>query len=473
MIRLLWFFWSCRVCRAAAVPARFYSWCLAPTCIVFTAVTSVAENAIPAPPASHADVVYSVVDVSSGAVLASKEALKPVKPASVMKIVTTGAALERLGPSYQFKTEFFLIQAGKGRAASLGVKGYGDPDLTIEALWIAARALRVRGISEVADIYVDQSAYGAIMPRKGQSAYQAAVTPLALNFNVATLYVCPEKAGRAARVSLDPWEATHRFIGQIKSLQGGRSSFYVDEVRDERMLSYQLRGGIRAGKGCSTVLRSVANPSRYFGDVFGEVLGAVGIRYTGRLREAPVPQGAQRVYEHRSKPLRMIVDGLNRYSNNFVAEQLTYVMGRSADGGYEHSRGTAVMTAFLRRVGAETTSLKIVDGSGLSHMNRLSARSVTRVLTYMFRDSALRPEFVSSLSVAGRDGTLKKRKTLGAHGVVRGKTGTLNGVKTLAGYVSCKSGKTAGFAILQNAVTSSRLSEKWEVSFLRLVQQQC
>jgi len=188
------------------------------------------------------------------------------------------------------------------------------------------------------------------------------------------------------------------------------------------------------------------------------LLRQVGVEVEGGYSVGTPPAGSRELFAHKSEPLRLIVDGLNHYSTNFVAEQLAYAIGRMSNGKWDHAVGLERMQAFLQQLGAAAKEAFFIDASGLSHGNRLSARAVSRVLFEMANDVKLAPEFESSLSVAGRSGTLTE-KHFGVKGLMlRAKTGTINGVSALAGYLTAANGKKYAFALLQNGGKS-----KWRL----------
>ncbi|MBX7145175.1 MAG: D-alanyl-D-alanine carboxypeptidase, partial [Oligoflexia bacterium] len=170
---------------------------------------------------------------------------------------------------------------------------------------------------------------------------------------------------------------------------------------------------------------------------------------------------------HPSKALRDIIEGMNHFSNNFVAEQIVFALGQQADGSFVHEQGVDRIKRYLRSIGVAEDEIGLVDGSGLDRDNRLSAHAIVQTLRAMARKEFLDVEFMNSFSVAGRNGTLRERgqRSLGsrpgstaeasgaggeAYPFYRGKTGTLNGASSLAGYVRDREGRLYAFALLYN-----------------------
>jgi D-alanyl-D-alanine carboxypeptidase/D-alanyl-D-alanine-endopeptidase (penicillin-binding protein 4) len=169
------------------------------------------------------------------------------------------------------------------------------------------------------------------------------------------------------------------------------------------------------------------------------------------------------MYEHASKPLVDIVRDLNHFSNNFIAEQLLLALGEVPGGGRDRQVGLDRLSRYLVDLGVPSEQVSLADASGLSHTNRLTPRSIVTVLRRMARSVEVGPEFEISLSVSGRNGTLRRRYFGGGESpTVRAKTGTLDGVSSLAGYLSGRSGKRYAFAIIGNDLASKARALKLE-----------
>jgi D-alanyl-D-alanine carboxypeptidase/D-alanyl-D-alanine-endopeptidase (penicillin-binding protein 4) len=186
--------------------------------------------------------------------------------------------------------------------------------------------------------------------------------------------------------------------------------------------------------------------------VLRSFLSAAGVEVAGNVTPGTTPENAVVLARHRSKPLSLIVRDLNKYSNNFVAEQLVKSIGAHAVGPPgTTAAGTAVLTDYLREAGGDSASCRVVDGSGFSRENRLSPRSIVAVIRRVLSDFATSYEYVSSLSVSGTDGTLGDRMGYpGLQGTVRAKTGLLDGVTAISGIMQTSSGEEVLFSIIVN-----------------------
>lgn len=387
----------------------------------------------------------------------------PFKPASVMKLLTSAVALRELGPEYTFGTEVWARGQQGDRVTILGVKGFGDPSLTLEQTWLLARAIRKEGIRNIDTLILDDSAFIATAERPGQSAYQAQATALALSFNAVAFNVCPRHE-MAARIVADPWEAAPKIIGTIKSVSSGSTSFSIDESYRANSRYYSVAGSINRADGCRTVYRSVTNPLSYFGSVFESYLQSLGVTVIQR-RRGTMPAGSKLLLKHKSKPLRQIISDLNHYSSNFTAEQILFNLGRREGDQLDRQLGLERIKQYLVNLGFADNGVNLVDASGLSHKNRLSAAVLAAVLVDMATSRALSIDYQASLPVAGRSGTLKGRR-FNSNATVRAKSGSLDGVTTLAGYAESVGGKRSVFVILQNNSTNGDELERKIVNLL-------
>lgn len=402
-------------------------------------------------------VAVLVTDLESGKTVFEKSASSPLKPASVLKVITAATVLETLGPEHRFRTQLFLDRESKGVVRNLWVKGAGDPSFTMESMWMLARRVKLMGIERIETLWFDDTAFVGSNGPQGQRAYETGSSALSFNFNSIGVEVCPSSAGRPAVVAVDPWEVGATVHGQIRTIASGSGEFSVESKGSGgkiEQVSFSVGGTIGANRECETIYRSVADPARYFGVTFRELLELLGVQVGEGPKQGATPGGASLLYSARSKPLRQIVEDLNHYSNNFIGEQLLFALGYADGSVFDRARGIARMSDYVERLGFDRDDFKIMDGSGLSHANRVTARMIMTVLKRMYSNAELGPEFVESLSVSGRNGTLKKRRFGNGDILVRGKTGTLDGVSSLAGYLQSRRGRKFAFVIIQNGPAS-------------------
>jgi len=405
-----------------------------------------------------------VLSLDTGATLYARDADALLNPASNVKLFTTAAALVRLGPEYRFETEAWLDAAGLGDGApkALYLRGKGDPTFTTERLWALAGDLQHLGLRRVGDLVLDEGWFDGerIGPgfdqESGDKTYLAPAGALSLNSNVVAIHVAPgERAGQAGRVELEPDSGFFEVVNRTRTA-GPRAArrVLVSSTADgaggrQRIV---VEGRLPAGGRPAVSWRKIDDPAQYFGQTLRRLLELRGVKVTGRVRLGAVPPGAQLLTVVESEPLADVLRRLNKSSNNFMAEQLVKTLGAVTAGPPgSWSSGLAAVEGFLASFGLPRGSYVMKNGSGMNDANRFSARQAVRLLAEMVRRFPVSAEFLASLPVAGKDGTIRWRldgpETAGQ---VRAKTGTLDGVNTLAGYLETVDGERLAFALFVN-----------------------
>jgi len=402
-----------------------------------------------------------VVEVETGRVLASHQAMEPMNPASNMKVVTAAAALWKLGAQHRYPTALY----GERKGANVGdlvLRGYGDPSLATKDLWELTRGLHREGIQKVTgDILVDQSYFDdAYVPpgfeqQPDEWAYfRAPVSAIALERNTVTLHVKPTRSGERALVTFAPSGFVD--VSGAVTTKGAGSAQSVTlsvEGRDGR-LHATVGGTIAEDSSRLRLDKRIDDPTLYAGHVLRALLEQEGIEVTGKVR-AGGTKARRRITMVMSEPLSELLPELGKESDNFYAEMIFKgLAGNKKRRGLTSEEGAQVVGAYLEQIGANTEGVVIRNGSGLFDTNRLTASLLTTVLRASYLDPSVEPEFVSQLSVAGRDGTLRWRLREGrTRGNVRAKTGTLSSVTSLSGYVTGPEGRSPlAFSILVNGV---------------------
>ncbi|MEE8209590.1 MAG: D-alanyl-D-alanine carboxypeptidase/D-alanyl-D-alanine-endopeptidase [bacterium] len=419
---------------------------------------AVASSCVP-----KADIGLHVVRLSDGATLATHQAGRLFIPASNVKLLTTAAALRILGPTYRFPTTLYATGpiAGERLRGDLVLKGFGDPELVSERLWLLAAALRRKGLREVeGDLVIDESFFDDQMraPSWGghvsTRAYYAPVAPASLNFNAAAVHVEPGPTpGQPARVLLEPQTAYLRLVNRATTGRAGsKLSLVVDRRAGQRTNTIVVGGSIPYDADRTTYYRSITHPWRYLATVLAELLRREGIAIKGTLRQGRVPESALELMTFESKPLGHITRDLNKLSNNFIAESMLKTMGASVHGPPgTFEKGLAVVEDFLRTLDIAPGTYRLRDGSGLSSANRLTPGQITKVLAAMWGDFRFRPEYLVSLAVMGMDGSVDERLTeTQARQRLRVKTGSLRGVSALSGYGVSADAEELAFSIIIN-----------------------
>jgi D-alanyl-D-alanine carboxypeptidase/D-alanyl-D-alanine-endopeptidase (penicillin-binding protein 4) len=401
-----------------------------------------------------------VADASTGEVLASHLPDLMLNPASCAKILTSVTALAKLGLDYRFTTSFYANRRPQGSEIdTLYVEGTGDPFLINEEIARIASVLRNMGIVRInGGIVIDNSYFDSFdFPRKyGDEgrAFTAKTSAVTVNFNSIGIEISPgSRAGSPAKVELKPPVDSFDVKNRVKT--GSKSYISIAMGTDSKDNDIVVSGRIHPRSGTQIYWRSVPDPVQYAGAVIKHIFGENGISVTGPARSGTVPNSAFLLTKESSPPLSEIVRNMNKLSTNFVAEQLTKHLGAVFKGPPgSTTKGVAVIEDFLASIGIPQGSVVLENGSGLSSISKISARQLTKVLVAAYRNRTIRSDFMSSLSVLGIDGTMKKWKHMepGLTGMVYAKTGTLNAVSALAGYVPMSDGRMAAFAILANGL---------------------
>lgn len=401
-----------------------------------------------------------IADVGSGKTLYSRGADEPMNPASNMKLITGAAALDAFGPQHTFTTEILADRVdGATVDGSLYVRGQGEAFLLFEDVLDWAGELRLEGVEKITgDIVVDDTAFdGAYLPpgfeqKPEDASYRSPIGAVSINFNAVTAVIEPGPVGEACKVRLVP-PNDHVKITNQATTSGGRRSRIRVESRPTDDGGTELIIGGHMGQHAGPVYsrKRIDNPPAFAGAVLARALGLVGIAFDGEIRTGKTPASAQTLVSHQSQPLSYVVLAMNKWSNNFMAEQLLRVLGTTQStqpSTWEASR--AAVMDFLQKAGVDTASVTVHNGSGLYDGNLVSPRQFVTLLRYM-ADHKNAPEYLSSLAIAGVDGTLAKRMGGPATaGNMRGKTGTLNNVSALSGYLRTDSGRFVAFSILFN-----------------------
>ena len=380
-------------------------------------------------------------------------AAAPVNPASVMKLVTTYAALELLGPAYRWKTEVYAD------GADIVLRGYGDPKLTHEGFWLLLRAVRNRGVRDIAgDVVLDRSWFGPVPDGRIDNdtfrPYNVTPDSLLVNFRSLRFSFLPEPSG--VKVLAEPVLPGLEIHNALRLAGGacpeGRA------FRDLIGASFQARPPRAAFTGaypvdCGERDLNVAlhNPEDYAAGMIRQLWGELGGTLRGTVREGQTPPGARLLYRHESAPLAEIVRDINKFSNNVMARQLYLTLAAELGGAPARPEHAAhAVREWLERKRIPAAGFVIDNGSGLSRIERASAATLAALLQAAWHSAAM-PEFMASLPVAATDGTMRKRLLdRGVAGRAHIKTGLLHDVRAIAGYVLDRHGERHAVVAIVN-----------------------
>jgi serine-type D-Ala-D-Ala carboxypeptidase/endopeptidase (penicillin-binding protein 4) len=397
----------------------------------------------------------------TGQVYATHRAQAPVNPASVMKLVTAYAALDLLGPGHTWGTPVYTDGPVKDGVlqGSLYLQGGGDPKLVTERLWLLMRRIQGLGIRRIAgDIVLDRRAFQ--LPPVDPGAfdgeplrpYNASPDALLLNFKSLVMTFSPDPAQGVAQVSVEPPLGGVALPTSVPlaangagcgDWRGGLKADFADPLR------VRLAGAYPAACGERSWPVAYPAPERFAERAVGGMWQAVGGQLDGQVRDGAVPAGLSPRLVWPSVPLSEVVRDVNKFSNNVMAQHLLLSLALNTGNGPATFEGARQRVAgwWRERVGADVPLPEVNNGAGLSRTARTTAQALGRLLRTAYATGYM-PELMASLPLSGHDGTLKRSQN--AVGLAHLKTGSLNDVSALAGYVHAAQGRRLVFVAIVN-----------------------
>ncbi len=443
---------------------------LAAAALLFVSLAALAQSpkeainqALKSSIVANADVGIIIMDLDSGAALYSLNPDKVMIPASNMKIITSAAAILGLTTDFRFNTDFYTkkFEGASGTAYGLFVRGYGDPTLTGD-FYDSAKS----GLDEVAaGLYraglrrIEGSIYlsGTYFPdNERPESWEAddmkwcyATRPGALSVGKNCLKVTVSASGWKAAVTLDPPIDPALLSVNIKVVKKGSASAKIVQAANGK---FTITGTIRNGKSAEFEY-PVPNPDLFYGAALMGALKRAGISFDAKFEQSgSVPPDWRMLHRAQSPYLLVVLDEMVKNSDNFVAEQVFRALGASrGNRGGTHAGGALAVKSIMQKYKfADADSLSVVDGSGLSRLNRLTPRVLLTVLS-SFYNSYLKQSFLQLFAEPGGEGTLKKRLVgTPAQGRLWAKTGALSGACSLSGYFRKSDGGMAVFVMVFN-----------------------
>ncbi|MEG4557593.1 D-alanyl-D-alanine carboxypeptidase/D-alanyl-D-alanine-endopeptidase [Microcoleus sp. F6_B6] len=395
--------------------------------------------------------------LSSTATLYSRDAQKYFIPASNAKLLTTAAALQKLGTDFRIKTSVY-----SGENGSLYVAGRGDPSIAEPQLKSLAQQLKQRGISQVNQLIGDDSYFQgtAVNPNweweDAQAGYGAPVNSLIFNQNAIDLLLSPQAIGQPLKVTFAEPKLANQWQLQNNSVTVAENeSEFIEIGREFDRPIIRVSGQLKVGGEPESAYVAVVNPANNFLQYFQQVLAAEGIPVKQALVASASRNLNQELATVESPPLAELVKETNRESNNLYAEVLLRLLGKvtgempvpQEDTG---ESGLKELKTALTQLGVNPNSYRLADGSGLSRHNLISPEALVQTLRFMANSPAA-SIYRQSLPIAGESGTLKNRFNITPNRVnLQAKTGTMSGVSALSGYIEVPNYEPLVFSIIVN-----------------------
>ena len=390
-----------------------------------------------------------VQQVDRNAPLITHRSDQALNPASTMKLVTTYAGLELLGPAYTWRTDLLTTGEVQGDVlkGDLILKGYGDPAMTLENFWDLLRALRQKGIRDIrGNLVLDRGFFEpqpydpAAFDGEPYRAYNAGPDALLVNFKATRFDFSNDPSNGKVSIKADPALPQLTIVNQLTQSQGP-SGDWKDRLgykisRNGNTVTATFGGSYSVACGEKSLDLSLFDDSTYVFELFKQLWREQGGSFSGQMASASAPDNAALLVSASSPPLADVIRLINKYSNNVMARQMLLTIAAEKTGQPGNiANGGAAIQAWLASKHLEFPELMIDNGAGLSRASRISARHLGTLLLNAYA-SPVMPELMSSLPVVAVDGTMEHRLTSSAvAGQGHFKTGSLDNTRAMAGYL--------------------------------------
>lgn len=403
-----------------------------------------------------------VEDVDSGEVLLSWLPDEPRNPASSIKLLTTLVALDLLGPAYQWNTNIYAfgdVEDGRLKG-DLAIKGHGDPFLVTERVWQMLRNLRSSGIRHIdGDLLLDDSYFDlgdydpAAFDRQPLRAYNVAPNALLMNFKVVRYWFEPQHDSNKVSVRIEPpldnLQVENRLSLAPGSCRGYQRGITITPNEDVDMMIFS--GRFPSGCKRYAMDRTALSHNEFSYGLIKSLWQESGGTISGGWKNVVIEDDVEPMLEFRSRTLAETISRINKYSNNVMARQLLFTLSAEVLGAPgTQEGGRQVVADWLREHKISRAELVLDNGAGLSRESRITAKEMAAMLRYAWQQPYM-PEYVASMSLSGMDGTLRRRfRDAGIDGKAHMKTGSLDDVSALAGYLQARSGRRFSVVTLHN-----------------------
>ncbi|HEY4057014.1 MAG TPA: D-alanyl-D-alanine carboxypeptidase/D-alanyl-D-alanine-endopeptidase [Kofleriaceae bacterium] len=429
------------------------------------------------PTLGKAKVGIAITDLVTGEQIYQHDGDVQMNLASTTKLLTSTAALATLGNSFRWRTSVLADKAPDDKGVidgDLYLRGRGDPLLSADALDDLAAEVAARGVKKVdGKLILDTSYFDDVTEPphfaeqpKERSGFRAPVAALGVARSSVTVKLSAHPGGDVD-MTLEPDAGDYiKLVDKGVTIEEkGRTRLRAEAKASKANGSSELEitGKFHPGDGVYELRRRIDDPARFAGEVFRTALAKHGVTFKEKkIGSGTVPQAAKGIALHDSQALPDVLRFMNKSSDNYVAESVLKTIGaetRATPGPGTWADGTSAVAAALAKLGLPTGSYRADNGSGLFDASGVTARQMVALLTAAHGNYRIGPDLVQSLPIGGADGTLAKRwRGLPAQGRVRAKTGTLDKVVTLAGFVAVEGNKVVAFSVFLNDVPAGQRS---------------
>jgi len=402
---------------------------------------------------------YYFYDFTNKKELISYNKEKKLAIASVSKLFTTGASIDFLGLDFRFKTNIFSDENN-----NIYIKGGGDPVFVSETMWFLVNELVNFNFTSINNIILDTSLFENINYKYSENdrAYSAIISPLLVNFNSIAVNIV---SGERPLVILDP--QLHDYLIIDKTTKTSKpNSFSLNRNKNKIVISGNINNQNLASK---KIYRNIEDPTENFLKTLELHLLSRGIKLKGKILNSKVTSNAKSLFTIESKRLVDLLIDMNKFSSNLIAEQLLLALAAKQNTNLiNKEEGVKIIYNHFEKLGLNKSYVFLENASGLSLKNVASSEFIVSYLNKILSDINLSPEFISSLSISGTDGTIKNTMTnRGIKTIVRAKTGSLNNVRSIAGLINLNE-KIVLFAIIVNDAKAHELMFNEEKILLEL-----
>jgi D-alanyl-D-alanine carboxypeptidase/D-alanyl-D-alanine-endopeptidase (penicillin-binding protein 4) len=437
---------------------------IATDCIALGKVPGSIEKILDAYKIPSAAISIVVQGVGSDAPLLSVNAATPRNPASTIKLLTTFVALDVLGPTYTWPTKLYALGPITDGVldGDLLLKGYGDPNLVVEEFWKMLGELKFRGVTSITgDLVIDDTHFSVppidpgAFDEQPYRLYNVVPNAAMANYKAVEFQFSQAGDGKTVNIRTHPalpnLEITNKLTvrkGKCRGYQYGINMHIAEPQLGNNVI---FSGAFPSGCRSHSMHRSVLNHDSYLFGTFVRLWKHWGGSISGSFRKGIAPERDRPIVTKRSRPLAEIIRGVNKWSNNVMTRLLLYSLATTKyDAPTTKQQGIEVLREYLQQNGIDDSDLIIDNGAGLSRDTRITATLLNELLQHAHHNPYM-AEFVASLSIAGLDGTTRKRfRRQPEAGRMHLKTGRLDGVSAIAGFIKARDDKTYVASLLVN-----------------------